>query len=168
MRFTTALLLPLAILQGVAFAAPVDAAGGNAELTTYTLEEAQAKGLIPSEADETASKELVARDNIPGGAHKAFRFFPSALASQPTSTALTINGVTLIIKAWYVGVHTMMYQLVHVHGVPAPNFITFGLLDAVTGIVQNPFRHDFSTIYSISPRSGQIMQTDNPWIPWWN
>ncbi|PSK46518.1 hypothetical protein B9Z65_5486 [Elsinoe australis] len=137
-------------------------------ISAYTIEEAQAKGLIPIETDDTTTKALLVRDNIPGGAHQGIRFFPSSLASSPTTTRMTINSVTLIVRAWYLSVHTMMYQLQHLEGAPRVNFVTFGLLDAVTGIVQNPFRHDFSTVYSTSPRSGQIMQTDNPWIPWWN
>lgn len=133
MRFSSAFLLPLAVLQQLALAAPLDAPAGNAELTSsslsfkkrdtadlhisaYTIEEAKAKGLIPFETDDTTTKALLVRDNIPGGAHQGIRFFPSASPSNPTLTRMTINGVTLIVRAWYLSVHTMMYQLQHLEG----------------------------------------------------
>ncbi|KAF2224709.1 hypothetical protein BDZ85DRAFT_83296 [Elsinoe ampelina] len=165
MRFNIALLLPLAVLQGVALAAPVEPTLGNAEVTTYTVEDATAQGLLPAEG--AATKDLVTRDNIPKNAHKAYNFVPSIFASKPTRTLLTINGVTVFIVAWYVNIYSMMYRLEGVVGQSHPTFLSFGLLDAVTGIVGPVIRHDYSTIYSISPKTGQLMQLDNPWIPWW-
>ncbi|KAJ0304927.1 hypothetical protein COL5a_004413 [Colletotrichum fioriniae] len=177
MRLTGA----LALLLAVATASPV----AVADIGSKDVKEINGLPVVSVEALQSleARGALITKDVIAAGEAKApeessleARVWPASHQSDHfkagngylhrIKTRIIVSGVHLVVTAWFNDIHTLFVQF-EPDFPSAPNYLMAGFEDLATGVLRQPWRIVWDSIYSLTTKGGETFQFDNEFVMWW-